>query len=65
MQANFDSRPTKVPLEGSAGTCFLHNLDRWLIKRKKIKGWVGKPEGLLEVLWWETKWINLELPVSK
>jgi hypothetical protein len=36
----------------------------FLVKRKKIEGWAGKPKGLFQVLW-ETGWIDPELPRSK
>jgi hypothetical protein len=27
------------------------NLDIWVVERKKIEGWAGKPKGLFQVLW--------------
>ena len=32
-------------------------------ERKIIDGWIGKPKGLLQVLW-ETGWINLDVPLK-
>jgi hypothetical protein len=57
----FERRSYRLPeLQGIATA---RNIDLKVKENKLIEGWVGKPKGLLQVLW-ETGWINPDVPLK-